>query len=170
MTMWIRFDEEDRFSPSPGFCLESLERKRVCLSDFKGDCNLVVVFSHGVDCSSCMSFLDSFRSRQEAYKKEDTRVLFIFPNSAGDLKGFFREDISFAGRHIELLADPEQKTRAAYAGLMAKSLVSEGDAMQFVLDMYGAPYAAFVNRELDEPSLHEDTLRWLVFIGMQCPE
>ena len=79
-----------------------------------------------------------------------------------------------------VLADPGGRVRQAYAGLMDESLVNEGDTLLFVLDVYGAPYSAYVSAlgsalgsaqdGLYSPALHEDVLKWLEFIGMQCPE
>jgi hypothetical protein len=42
--------------------------------------------------------------------------------------------------------------------------------MLFVLDRYGAPYAALTGPELDDPGLQQEVLEWLAFIEVQCPE
>jgi len=67
-----------------------------------------------------------------------------------------------------LLADPEGTTRRAYAALLPGE-PDEG-AMVFVLDRYGAPYAALICPEPDDPALPREVLEWLGFIELQCPE
>jgi hypothetical protein len=39
-----------------------------------------------------------------------------------------------------------------------------------VLDQFGAPYAAWVGDEADAPGLDRQTLEWLEYIAIQCPE
>jgi hypothetical protein len=40
----------------------------------------------------------------------------------------------------------------------------------FVLDRYGAPYAATVANEPGDEDLHTELLEWLDYIELQCPE
>jgi hypothetical protein len=42
--------------------------------------------------------------------------------------------------------------------------------MVFVIDRYGAPYAAVVGADPADPGLHAELLEWLSFIELQCPE
>jgi hypothetical protein len=53
---------------------------------------------------------------------------------------------------------------------MVPELVPEGSALLYVLDVYGAPWAAYIGESLDEDGLLDEVLSWLVFIGVQCPE
>lgn len=86
------------------------------------------------------------------------------------LKARLAGDPMLAGLQLSLLADPGKRVRTAHVRLMDESLVSENDAMLFVLDLCAAPYTAAIGAELDDLSLHNEALKWLQFIGMQCPE
>lgn len=67
-----------------------------------------------------------------------------------------------------LLADPEGETRGAYTALLPDG--TAGDALLFVLDRYGAPYAALSCPEAGELAIQQEVLEWLAFIEVQCPE
>jgi hypothetical protein len=67
-----------------------------------------------------------------------------------------------------VLADPENKVRRSYLELMPDGS-QEGNVV-FVIDRYGAPYAALAGAEAGDPAVHEEILEWLAFIGIQCPE
>jgi hypothetical protein len=73
-----------------------------------------------------------------------------------------------------VLADQEGIARARYADLVGVGPEAPGSdhspIMLFVLDRYGAPYAATVLDEPDDPELQVDLLEWLDFIEIQCPE
>jgi peroxiredoxin len=162
---WIRFDEEDRWSPAPDFCLPNAAGNTICRSDYRGDCSLVLIFLHSLDCAGCQQVVHGFTENRDRYQKEDARVLVILPLDS-------REAAKIEGEQqmITILGDAEGKTRRAYAGLLVESLIPAEHAALFILDSYGAPYAAYVSSELAEPELHDETLTWLSFIGMQCPE
>jgi peroxiredoxin len=169
--LWIRFDEEDRYSPAPDFCLETAGREQVCQSQFRGDCNLVVVFTHSLDCRACLDLLKGFVENQQSYQKEDARVLAVLPAALERLAEAVHAHPFLAEGPLTLLSDPEGSARKKYAALMVESLISEEDAALFILDSYGAPYAAAVGRrDLADAAIHTDALSWLSFIGMQCPE
>lgn len=67
-----------------------------------------------------------------------------------------------------LLADPSGSTRRAYEAVLP--VVPQGQALVFVLDRFGAPYAAFASNEPDAPELQKEVQGWLAYIGIQCPE
>ncbi len=90
-------------------------------------------------------------------------VLAVLPEPAELLQS----DPALAELPFPVLADPQESTRQAYAGLMAESLVKDDDDLLFVLDQYGCPYGALVG---DSPELHTATLQWLEYISVQCPE
>jgi hypothetical protein len=55
-------------------------------------------------------------------------------------------------------------------GLMAAELVKDTDGLLFVLDEFGAPYAALMGAEQAGERLNDEVLSWLQFISVQCPE
>jgi peroxiredoxin len=167
--IWIRFDESDRYLAAPNFCLSDSRVGQVCRDDFRGYCNLVLVFWHDSNCQACLSTVESFIEKAEDYKAANTCVLFIQENSVGEHQ--LPSKILNKGKgFLRVLLDAGGKTRKEYAQLVDESLVRENDVVVFILDMYGAPYYALSMDEIDHPAFHEEALRWLNFIGMLCPE
>jgi hypothetical protein len=171
--LWIRFDEQDRRTSAPPFCLSSNMGKRVCLQDLYEKNNLVIVFMHAVDCQDCHSTINAFAERELEYRGQESQVLIILPNGVqergtsgnGKLLAALSE-----GMGARLLFDPGWVTRKAYAELMSADLVDEDDNMLFVLDAYGAPYTAVIAKHFDKGEIHNEVLSWLQYINIQCPE
>ena len=167
---WIMFDEADRRTASPYFRLPSLYKREVGLDDYRGRDNLVLFFAHSLDCPGCREALQGFASRMGDYARQDTVVLAIFPEPVEAL----RRDEELAELPFPALSDEGGRVRAVYTGLMDSSLVKPDQNVLFVLDQYGAAYAALVDPEGEdrqpESTLHYDILKWLEYIGMQCPE
>lgn len=164
---WILFDEADHRRPAPYFRLPSALRRPVALDDYRGRDNLVLFFAHSVGCLDCAAALRSFASRMPAYNKQESVILAIIPDPVEEIRNSGLLELPFP-----LLADPGGAARRKYAGLMAESLVEDGDVLLFVLDRYGAPYAALVGDELGigAEGFHRETLKWLEYIELQCPE
>lgn len=165
---WILFDEEDHRIPAPRFCLESLQEGRICAEQYNEERQLVLVFTHDGDCQACLEMLRFFAAHVKEYAAVDAQILALIPEEAGELE----KVPGLAELPFPLLADPDGKVRALYAGLMDESLVDEDDLLLYVLDIYGAPYSAYVSAEkdLNQGALHGEVLSWLEYIGMQCPE
>jgi peroxiredoxin len=163
---WVIFDEADHYSPAPNFCLPSTQGKTVCLRDYYEDCNIVLIFTHGTGCDSCLEILKSFALRRVDYLEEDAITLAILPEPLETIQ----TDPLLSALPILLLSDPLGATRQAYAGLMAEGVVPAESSMLFVLDRYSAPYTALIDRELDGAAVHQEVKSWLFYIGIQCPE
>jgi peroxiredoxin len=159
----VRFGPEDRDSPAPHFYLQSADEVWIASSDLWGSECVVLMFLHTPDEPVCRQFLMAVRTRLVDYQRLDARVSAIFPCPVADLPAFSPDPA------LTLLADPHKAARQAYAGLMAAELVQESDVLLFVLDRYGGIYVCLVCDEPDKFAL-EETLTWLDFIGIQCPE
>jgi peroxiredoxin len=167
---WIRFDEEDRWAPGPDFCLESAEDQQVCLSSYRASCCLVLAFIHSLDCPLCRDLLQGFVSHSDRYRREDALVLAVLPLTQGEAAASLASRPELRHPQIVYLADPHGQARRKYTDLVDASLIAPSDAALFILDSYGAPYAALAGPELDSPDVQYEALSWLSFIGMQCPE
>ena len=158
---WYAFPESARRHIAPGFSLPSSRGHPVSLTDYRGRSNLVLLFAHGADCPACWQAVESFATHRDAYRAQGTEVLVVCPASA--------EEASLPSPDgLQVLRDPEGTVRRAYAALLPGA--SPEDALLFVLDRYGAPYAAVACPEPDEASLRPEVLEWLAFIEVQCPE
>lgn len=163
---WIIFDEADHYSPAPDFCLPAQDGTCVCLRDFRGDCNLVLLISRDRNWEELWAVIESFGTRLEDYRDLDARVLAVLSQAGG----LIQARLSASKVKIPLLSDPEEKVWQAYSGLMDASLVTGEDLLIFVLDRYNAPYAAWIGKELSDPTVHQEVQSWLAYIGVQCPE
>lgn len=163
---WILFDEADRYQPAPYFQLDGLDGSPVALDDFRGQENLVLFFLHSAGCTDCQAALEGFAARQKEYRLQEAVVLTIFPET---MERLGREP-ALREFPFPVLSDPRGETRRQYAGLMAEHLVGAEDHLLFVLDQYGAPYAALVEKAFTDPAFHQDVLRWLAYVSIQCPE
>ncbi|NLG73692.1 MAG: redoxin domain-containing protein [Chloroflexi bacterium] len=169
-TLWIRFDEDDRMQPGPGFCLPSTWEREICLSDTYEQFSLVVFFPHDKHCPGCREVLEGFAEREQAYRDQESRILAIFP----ELLEKLATDEALQSLGFPVLSDEDGEVRSAYACLVDASLIGPEDSFIYLLDAYGAPYIAVAAPDADRVTpageLHEDLLSWLQFIGLQCPE
>lgn len=158
---WYAFPEEVRRRTAPGFCLPSNRGRPISLVDYRGRSNLVLFFAHGMDCAACRRALAEFAGTRADYRAQAAEVLVVSPDATERMPAPFDVELL-------VLCDPEGGTRRAYAALLPDG--PGDDALLFVLDRYGAPYAALVCPEADAPALHREVLEWLAFIELQCPE
>jgi len=125
--------------------------------------------------------LMSFAGRQGDYRESDAAVLAVVPEpiEAISTDSFYR-DLPF-----DVVSDENSIVRRSFSRLMDESMTIDEDTMLFVLDSYAAPYAALIGPELvpeiipatgreaslsREDELHYEAIKWLEFIGIQCPE
>ena len=116
------------------------------------------------ECSTCQALLRDFAARHSEYRSEDAEVVAFVP----ELRSTAAELQASLGLPFPLLADSENKVRRSYLELMPDR--SEVSNVVFVIDRYGAPYAAVVGSKPGDPAVHEEILEWLGFIEIQCPE
>ncbi len=173
---WIRFDESDRRTPAPSFCLPAVKEGReaglVCLESFRENCSLALLFPQPAGGQDWIKALEAFASRMPHYLAQEAQIVAILPLSLEDILVNPR----LSRLPYPLLSDPEKLVRRVYTGLMAEHLVSERDSLLFVLDRYNAPYAALVvgegkgNDNFTREDTQADILKWFEYIGVQCPE
>jgi thioredoxin-dependent peroxiredoxin len=167
---WVYFEDSDRQTAAPAFTLERTGGGRISLYDYYERSSLVVLFPSGRADDAVkpdsQEALQRFAARLEEIEREGAEVVAVLPDMALALDSPGCEN----ALPFPLLADPGGRVREKYAGLMVAELVPPGSALLYVLDVYGVPWAAYVGERLDEDSLVDEVLSWLVFIGVQCPE
>ncbi len=159
--IWYPFPEGLRRKPAPHFRLLSRAGEPVTLADYRGQFNLVLFFAHGIDCAGCRVAVENFIAHGAGYRAEASQVLVIAPAGAD------RAPASSIPEVI-VLTDPGGQARRTYAALLPDS--SAGHVLLFVLDRYGAPYAALACSEAGDAAIQQQVLEWLAFIEMECPE
>ncbi len=162
---WHIFPENERRSPAPAFRLPSNRGKPFALDDNRGWGNLVLFFAHGKECPACQAALQEFAARRLEYGAVDAQVVPILPQTAAEIAGM--------PYPFPVVADPQGTARRQYAelvGVDGTAAEADGPVLFFVLDRYGAAYAAAVLHEPEDPELQPELLEWLDFIELQCPE
>lgn len=158
---WYAFPEASRRYPAPDFCLLTSDNRWISRSDYRDRANVVLVFVHAAGCNACRQVVVQFARHYADYLARTAEVLVVWPGPVRDVPV-----VSLPGA-LHLI-DVDGMTRQAYAALLPEATAD--DVLIFVLDHYGAPYAALATPEADAPGFQQEVLEWLAFIEAQCPE
>lgn len=154
---WIRFGRDE--PPAPSLPLLNLKGQTVSTNDYRGKAPVVLAFLHGPTCPVCRSLAGDWAARRAEVEALDGRLHFVVPDAAG-AEGALDPALT--------LLDPQSLLRTRYAKLL--EFDTEGQVLIFVLDEHNAPYAAWVGNEPDDSAIWYDSLRWLLYVSIQCPE
>lgn len=157
---WTRFDPDALTAPA--LDLRTTGGDPVNPAEFRGQYHLVLFFTHDAQCPACRALADRFDSMRHDLQTLDGRVLIVLPGSAGQVAEPCRGS-------VRRVVDPNGVSRERYGRLMPIPPFAS-DVMIFVLDQFGAPYAAWIGDEADRPGLDSQTLEWLEYVAIQCPE
>lgn len=158
---WHPFPESVRRRPIPPVPLVAPADASLSPADYRGRFNVVLLFTHGVDCPACRAAVRTFAAHGADYRAQETKVLIVSPGMTG-------EEPFLGDGPISLVADPGGKARRTLMTLLPHA--APGQVLLFVLDRYGAPYAALTSPEVNDPALQDEILAWLGFVEVQCPE
>ncbi len=155
---WVRFGPAE--TPIPDAVLRTADGTPLSPAFFRGQCHLLLFVAHDPHCSACREVLAAFAAHRHELESLETTMLVVWPGEvpnpvtptpawyeAGDVHGALR-------RRLE--------------GLFAFATADR--LLLFVLDRHGVPYAAWVAEPLPEVDLPRETLAWLEYIAIQCPE
>jgi len=150
--------------PAPDFCLRSSAGDIICDHVYRQRVKQVLVFASGNTEADWTPVLDAFAEHAEDYRRQEAVVLALLPTDPETIQGVGRG----LAYHFPILADEGARVRQAYEALL------QGDTgtshLVFVLDTFGAPYAAVINADPADPGLYDQIAQWLTFISIQCPE
>lgn len=144
--------------------------EQLSLNTYRNRWNLVVVFLPRKTETDVRAFLESFRPFLPEYRDRDARVLIILSGREEAAPG--RADS--LGPELRVAVDAGQEAQAAFEDLIparqSGRVPEAGQGAAFVIDRFGAPYAA--SRSLDPSGKfdHQEAIAWLDFIEIQCPE
>ncbi len=161
---WHTFSGPAAQLPAPDFCLTSSAGDTICDSVYRQRVKQVLLFASGSTPAEWTPVLRAFSEHAEAYYRQDAVALGLLPAEPPEIAGV---DKGLA-YHFPILADPGARVRRSYETML------QGDTgtnhLVFVLDAFGAPYAAAVNADPFDPALYDQIGQWLTFIAIQCPE
>jgi peroxiredoxin len=161
---WHSFTGPESQMPAPDFCLTSSAGDTLCDFTYRQRVKQVVTFVSGGSEPEWMPALDALSDRAEHLNRQNTAVLALVPAEPEAIRGLGK-DMPY---YYPILADRGTQVRRAYEELL-RGDTGTGDLV-FVLDTFGAPYAAAVNAKMDDPALYDQVSQWLTFISIQCPE
>jgi hypothetical protein len=155
---WVRFGPGE--TPIPDALLVGADGTPLSPARFRGQGNLLLFVAHDAHCPACRQLLAAFAAHRHELAALETAMLVVWPGpvpnpvtptpawyEAGDVHGTLRRRL---------------------AGLFAFATADR--PLLFVLDRHGVPYAAWVAEPLPELDLPRETLAWLEYIAIQCPE
>jgi len=158
------FQRPEALVPAPDFCLASATGDTICASIYRQRQKQVLFFVTGSGPAEWTPALRAFSEHAEALSREGSVVLALLSGSADDIRGSDRG----LAYHFPVVADEGGRMRQSYETLLAGDTGTSH--LVFVLDQFGAPYAAVINADPLDPELYEQIEQWLSFIAIQCPE
>jgi hypothetical protein len=91
----------------------------------------------------------------------DARMLVVAPDPR------IAQQLDVRSPYLYSLIDREEKMARLYSDLIDAD--ANGKVMLFILDRFGVPWAAWSGEEPGEET-YKESLDWLDFISIQCPE
>lgn len=156
---WIRFDPYEPPAPMQRLAQITTGAFDPARLNVQSICP-VIFFAHGLDCPHCRAAIQGFAGIKDRLMECEAEVFAVVPQAGQeDLKAF---------EPVRVVVDPNGLVRKDFAGLL--EFDTDGKLLLFILNQGGAPSAAWVGDEADDPSLHDYTLKRLDYISVQCPE
>ena len=160
---WHTFTGPESRVPAPDFCLTSDAGDTICDHVYRQRMKQVLVFPVGNTPAEWTPILRTFSEHAEGLNRQGAVVLALLPAEPQAIQGIGRG----LAYHFPIVADPGAQVRRAYEALL------RGDTgtshLVFVLDTFGAPYAAAINADPTDEGLFDQISEWLTFITAQCP-
>lgn len=126
--MWTaRSTSSDQTRTAPDFTLTDTNGRQVHLADYRGH-PVVLYFSEGAGCQSCLLQMAAIEKQVEAFRAEDVTVLPIVMNSAAQI----RTDMTANNVTTPFLIDTDGNVSRAY-GTLGKGMHARLPGHSFVL-------------------------------------
>lgn len=95
---------------APVFCLQNENNENICLEDFKGKHNLLLIFVRGEWCPLCHIMLRGYMKESAQFREKNVFLLVIGPDPTGVNKKM-AEDLKL---DFHILSDPTLKVTHSY--------------------------------------------------------
>jgi peroxiredoxin len=143
------------------FCMCSSEGQEVLLSEYRGHCNVVLVFTGESD--SAAELLSELRRHQRDLAENETRALALVAGSqqrASELKHALH-------LNFEVLVDVDG---SVHRSMGVEDQLGHLLPAVFVTDRFGEVFAAYKAGQGKSLPGVKEILGWIEFINRQCPE
>jgi peroxiredoxin len=145
------------------FTLPSTEGKQISLYDYRGRCNLALLFAGDVDHIGEENILSTLAQHYAEIRDQDSEVLLVLACS--------RERAERTKHQAQLpfpvLADEDMQVYKSVGALDARAAPA---AALYVTDRFLEVYAAWRTGEGDGLPSASEVVSWLAYIDSQCPE
>lgn len=146
----------------PSFTLRSATGETIRYSEYRGRCNLALVFLPEQPGPRDEAFLRDVAARQSEFSETDSCVLVVTTQSPDEALAL----ASRVGLRAPMLIDPDRGVHRVY-GFVAENRAQAGVV---VADRYLQVWAIAAGRTLPEAMSISDVMEWLRFIDFQCSE
>ncbi|MBZ0189392.1 MAG: peroxiredoxin [Candidatus Obscuribacterales bacterium] len=116
---------------APQFCLPAHSGGQICLTDYKGQKNVLLAFYPKDDTPGCTSQMCAFSENLERFADKNTEILAVSCDSIDNHQ-------EFAGKYnlqLTLLADQSGDTGRAYGAVRGDRILA--DRLLFLIDIQG---------------------------------
>jgi peroxiredoxin len=161
---WLHTKESLQWRTAPDFNLESIQGFDLSLSSFWYRSNMVLVFCRPQSDPQLKAFCDQLAGINRAIQAEVGKlVLLLYEDQSGQKNGAYLQGLPFA-----VLRDRLGHVHERYQAFLPA--IAESGFVIFVLDRYGAIFAAYNGHQLSDPLPGSEIVDWLQYIELQCPE
>ena len=161
---WLSTSETLRWRTAPDFNLQAIRGFDLSLSSFWYRSNMVLVFCNPESVSQLVSFCNRLAVINGAIQDEAGKLaVLLHEGRSGQSNLSWLKELPFP-----VLLDRESHVLERYRTFLPE--ITEAVLMIFVLDRYGAVFAAYSNPHLNDPLPGSEITDWLKFIELQCPE
>jgi peroxiredoxin len=142
------------------FCLETTSGTKICLSDYRGRSNLVLIFLDNQ--RETLRLASDLAKRYPEIREQEAEVLAVKPG----------DQFEQAGGQWDLLTYPVlvDHGRRAHAEVGAVDTHGRGCSAVYIMDRFAEVFGAYRSRDGQSLPTTAEVLSWLEFINSQCPE
>ncbi|MCL5669826.1 MAG: peroxiredoxin family protein [Acidobacteria bacterium] len=147
----------------PDFALFSTTGTRVRVSDYRGKCNLVLIFCGTGCCESVRSLVGELSGMYADFVAEEAELFAVVQGADREVEDFRRS----CDPPFPVLADKEGHGHDFFG-----APASEQDSFPVicVVDRYGEVWQVFRAVDSEASCAARDILDWVRYINLECPE
>jgi peroxiredoxin len=142
------------------FCLETTSGKKICISDYRGRSNLVLIFMDNQ--RETLMLASDLAKMYSEIREQEAEVLAVRPG----------DQLAQTGEPWDLLVYPVlvDHDGRAYAEVGAVDAHGRACSAVYIMDRFAEVFSAYRRRDGQSLPTTSEVLSWLEFVNSQCPE